>query len=198
MLETIREFAQERLNELAEASELRRAHADAFLALAETVDRDDSADEVALLNRLEADHANLRQAISFYEQQGDAGLVQRVRLAAHLAYFWWLRALQRRTRHPRGRSRHLVTFLLARAAAISGAAFLAEAQGDLERAQALHEEGLALYQELGDPEGVAGALGGLGTIARLRGDLDTARSRHQDALEAWQRAGDAAGRRCAP
>ena len=143
MLETIREFAQERLNELAEASELRRAHADAFLALAETVDRDDSADEVALLNRLEADHANLRQAISFYEQQGDAGLVQRVRLAAHLAYFWWLRGHFSEGRGILERAIATPGDIPAadRAAAISGAAFLAEAQGDLERAQVLHEEG---------------------------------------------------------
>jgi predicted ATPase/class 3 adenylate cyclase len=195
MLQTIREFARERLNELAEAGEVRRAHADAFLALAETADRDDVADEVALLNRLEADHANLRQAISFYEQQGDAGLVQRVRLAARLAYFWWLRGHFSEGRGILERAIATSGDIPAadRAAAISGAAFLAEAQGDLERAQALHEEGLALFQELGDLKGVAGALGGLGAVARQRGDLETARSRHQEALENWQDAGDSAG-----
>ena len=46
MLQTIREFARERLNELPEAPALRQAHADAFLTLAEVADRDDSADEV--------------------------------------------------------------------------------------------------------------------------------------------------------
>jgi predicted ATPase/class 3 adenylate cyclase len=195
MLQTIREFARERLNELPEAPSLRQAHADTFLTLAEVVDGDDSADEVELLNRLEADHANLRQAISFYEQQGDAGLVQRVRLAAHLAYFWWLRGHFSEGRGILERAIATPGDIPAadRAAAISGAAFLAEAQGDLERAQALHEEGLSLYQELGDVKGVAGALGGLGTIARQHGDLDSARSRHQDALGAWRRAGDAAG-----
>jgi predicted ATPase/class 3 adenylate cyclase len=195
MLQTILEFAQERLGELPEATELRRAHADAFLALAEAADKDVSADEVALLNRLEADHANLRQAISFYEQQGDAGLVQRVRLAASLAYFWWLRG---HFNEGRGILERAIATRgdipsAEYAAAISGAAFLAEAQGDLERAQALHEEALVLYQESGDMKGVAGALGGLGTIARQRGDLDTARSRHQDALDTWRRLGDAAG-----
>jgi predicted ATPase/class 3 adenylate cyclase len=195
MLQTIREFARERLNELPEAPALRQAHADAFLTLAEVADRDDSADEVGLLNRLEADHSNLRQAISFYEQQGDAGLVQRVRLAAHLAYFWWLRGHFSEGRGILERAIATPGDIPAadRAAALSGAAFLAEAQGDLERAQALHEEGLALYQKLEDMKGVAGALGGLGTIARQRGDLNAARSRHQEALEAWRRAGDAAG-----
>jgi predicted ATPase/class 3 adenylate cyclase len=195
MLQTIREFARERLNELVEAPALRQAHADAFLALAEVADRDDSTDEVELLNRLEADHANLRQAISFYEEQGDVGLVQRVRLAAHLAYFWWLRGHLSEGRGILERAIATPGDIPSadRAAAISGVAFLAEAQGDLERAKSLHEEGLALYQELGDLKGVAGALGGLGTIARQRGDLDAARSRHQEALEAWRRIGDAAG-----
>ena len=138
MLQTIREFAQERLNELAEAPALRQAHADAFLALAEAANRDDSADEVELLNRLEADHANLRQAISFYEQQGEAGLVQRVRLAASLAYFWWLRGHFSEGRGILERAIATPGDIPSadRAAAIYGAAFLAEAQGDLERAQA--------------------------------------------------------------
>ena len=59
MLETIREFAQERLHELPEANGLRQAHADTLLALAENVHPDDFSGEVDLLNRLEADHANL-------------------------------------------------------------------------------------------------------------------------------------------
>ena len=195
MLQTIQEFARERLNDLPEAPALRQAHADAFLALAEAADGDDSANEVELLNRLEADHANLRQAIGFYEQQGNAVLVQRVRLAAHLAYFWWLRGHFSEGRGILERAIATPGDIPSadRAAAISGAAFLAEAQGDLERAQTLHEEGLSLYQTLGDMKGVAGALGGLGTIARQRGDLGTAREHHQEALEAWRRAGDAAG-----
>ena len=88
MLETIREFAQERLHELPEADALRQAHADTLLALAENVNRDDFSGEVDLLNRLEADHANFRQAIAYYKSQGAAGLAKRVRLVAALAHFW--------------------------------------------------------------------------------------------------------------
>ena len=79
------------------------------------------------------------------------------------------------------------------AQAVSGAALLAEAQGDLVRAQALHEEVLALHRQSGDREGVAGDLTGLGVIARQRGDLATARTRHGEALEVWRGIGDAAG-----
>ena len=112
MLQTIREFAQERLQELPEAAELRQAHADTFLALAESADRDDPRREVDLLDRLEADHANLRQAIASLR-------AARVTLASPSAFVWRRtglflvasRALQRRTRRSSsGPSRHPVTF----------------------------------------------------------------------------------------
>ena len=70
MLETIREFALERLNELPEADALRQAHADTLLDLAETVNQEDVSAEVDLLLRLQADHANFRQAIAYYTSQG--------------------------------------------------------------------------------------------------------------------------------
>jgi predicted ATPase/class 3 adenylate cyclase len=195
MLETIREFAQERLHELPEANGLRQAHADTLLALAENVHRDDLSEEVDLLNRLEADHANFRQAIAYYTSQGAAGLAKRVRLVADLAHFW------RTHGHLAEGRRELEEAIAAEgdippaqcAPAIKGAALLAEAQGDLDGAERLNEQVLALLRETGDMAGVADALTGLGVIARQRGDLKTARSRHQEALDAWRRAGDAAG-----
>jgi predicted ATPase/class 3 adenylate cyclase len=195
MLETIREFAQERLRELPEVDVLRRAHADTLLALAENVDRNDVSGEVDLLNRLEADHANFRQAIAYYSSQGEAGLAQRVRLVAALAHFW------RTHGHLAEGRRELEEAIAAKgdispaqcAPAIKGAALLAEAQGDLDGAERLNKQVLALLRETGDLAGVADALTGLGVIARQRGDLKTARSRHQEALDAWRRVGDAAG-----
>ncbi|HEX2281849.1 MAG TPA: tetratricopeptide repeat protein [Thermomicrobiales bacterium] len=195
MLETIREFALERLNELPEADALRQVHADTLLALAENVGRDEVSGEVDLLNRLEADHANFRQAIAYYTSQGEAGLAQRVRLVAALAHFW------RTHGHLAEGRRELEAAIAAKgdippaqcAPAIKGAALLAEAQGDLDGAERLNEQVLTLQREMGDLAGVADSLTGLGVIARQRGDLKTARSRHQEALDAWRRAGDAAG-----
>ncbi|MGH2618229.1 MAG: ATP-binding protein, partial [Thermomicrobiales bacterium] len=91
MLATIREFALERMQDLPEVDDLRQAHADTFLTVAKGANWDDFAGQADLLHQLEADHANYRQAIGFYEQQGDDGLAKRLRLAAALAYFWWLR-----------------------------------------------------------------------------------------------------------
>ena len=195
MLETIREFAQERLNELPEVSELRRAHADTFLALAENAGWDDVAAHGDVLDRLEADHANFRQAIAYYESLGPAGLTERIRLVAALAHFWWTRGYVSEGR------RLLEAAIVTRgdtspthwAAAISGAALLAEAQGEFARARCLHEEALAVRRDVGDAAGIARSLTGLGVIARHQGDLETARGLQQDAFAAWTAAGDAAG-----
>jgi len=195
MLETIREFALERLQELPEVDELREAHADTYLALAESADWDQFAGQAILLDRLETDHANLRQAMSFYEQQGAAGLTKRVRLAVALGYFWGLHG---HFTEGRGVLERVITERNDMpspdlAAAISEAAFLVEAQGDLERAQSLQEEVLALHQETGDLKGVARALTSLGEIARQQGHLERARARHQEGLDAWRRVGHPAG-----
>jgi tetratricopeptide (TPR) repeat protein len=195
MLETIREFAREQLHGLPEVEDLREAHANWFLTLAETADWDDVTGQADLLDRLEADHANLRQAIAFYEARGTDGLSKRVRLVAALAHFWWIRGY-----FTEGR-RLLESAIAGRgdipsqdcSAAISGAALLAEAQGDLERAEQLHHEALAIRRETGDPKGIARSLTGLGAIARQRGDLATARSHHEEALDAWRDAADAPG-----
>jgi tetratricopeptide (TPR) repeat protein len=195
MLQTIREFAQERLNELPEAPEVRQAHADAFLAMAEEADWVDVAAHGRLLDQLEADHANFRQAIAYYESLAPAGVAERMRIAAALTHFWWIRGYF-------SEGRRVLEAAIAspgetspvdRAAAISGAALLAEAQGELERARRLHEEALAIRREAGDTSGIARSLTGLGVIARLQGDLATARALHQEVLDAWREAGDAAG-----
>jgi non-specific serine/threonine protein kinase len=69
-----------------------------------------------------------------------------------------------------------------RAKALNGAGNLAHAQGDLERAAALHQESLAVRQALGDPHSIAISLNSLANVAVDRGDYDAARALHEDNL----------------
>ena len=195
MLQTILEFAQERLHELPEADAVCQAHADTFLALADHADWDDMSQQGELLDRLEVEHANLRQAIEFYERQGERGAGQRVRLASALADFWWMRGHLTEGRKVLESAITTNGDIAAsdRAAALSGAALLAEAQWDLERARELHMEALSLHRAAGYARGTARALTGLGVIARHEGDLDSARALHQEALDVWRATGDRAG-----
>jgi predicted ATPase len=195
MLQTIHEFAAERLGELPEAEDVHRAHAQSFFTLATDADWEDLSRQGELLDRLEADHANLRRAIAFYEAQGPTGFGKCVRLGAELAYFWWIRGHLTEGRQILERALSVPGPVDPgdRAAALSGAALLAEAQWDLARARRLHEEALALHQTTGDTKGIAESLTGLGNIARQQGDLTSARALHQKALDARRTIGDEPG-----
>jgi tetratricopeptide (TPR) repeat protein len=193
MLQTIHEFAAERLLALPEVGELRQVHGDWFLALAEAADWSDPTRESEWLDRLDAELPNMRQAIEFYQDLGESGAARTMQLIGDLAYFWWVRG------HLAEGWRIVNRALAApgevgsvyRADALWGAAMLAEAQGDLEGARKFHEESLALRREIGDTDRIARSLIGLGVLARQRGDLEEARSLLQESLEAMQSAGDA-------
>jgi len=90
MLETIREYALERLTERGEAAAARRAHGDYFLDLAEHAERElHGADQVIWLDRLDEEHPNLRAALGWALEAGDADVA--LRLAGALFWFWFVR-----------------------------------------------------------------------------------------------------------
>src|SRR5215217_2338175 len=87
MLETIREYAQERLEESEAAEEIRRLHAECYLALAEEAEpRLRGPEVVTSLGRLETEHDNMRAALSWSLKSGEAELG--LRLGVALLWFW--------------------------------------------------------------------------------------------------------------
>ena len=87
MLETIREYAAERLDERGETTALRAAHARYFLVLAETAEpRLRSADQLPWLARLNTERDNLLAVLGFAIETGDADTA--VRLGAALCWYW--------------------------------------------------------------------------------------------------------------
>ena len=87
MLEPIRQYAREKLEEGGEAEEVRRQHASFFLSLTEEPElRLRGAEDVEWLERLEAEHDNLRAALSWVLERGEAELG--LRLAGALWPFW--------------------------------------------------------------------------------------------------------------
>ena len=176
MLETIREFALERLDADGEAPRLQHLHADHYLALAERESPElRGPGQAAALRRLESEHANLRAAIAWACAQGHAELA--LRLAAFLWRFWWVRGLL-------SEGRRWLSMVLAlpvegleavRATVLEGAAALAWGQADAEPAEAHAEGALELFRRIDDKRGVARALNHLGLVSQERGAYERAR-----------------------
>jgi predicted ATPase/class 3 adenylate cyclase len=193
MLETIREYAVERLQASGEAEELRERHAAHFLVLAEEAEPHTRSYETEWLGRLDAEHDNLRAALDRLEAVGETQLV--LRLAGALSEFWGIRG------HIAEGRRRLEAALAAddrpsaaRAKALNGAADLAIGEADRATLQARAEEALALHRRLGDDWGAAESLLLLGDAAADDEDFATAEELWTESLELFRQVGD---RHCA-
>jgi predicted ATPase/DNA-binding XRE family transcriptional regulator len=192
MLEMIREFGLECATARGEVETLRRQHAAYCLALAEAAPRGLWGPHQAWwLARLEADHSNLRAALTWYDTAVD-GADGLVRLAAALVRYW-----ERRGRFAEGRqwlaravARSQGAAASVRAAALTGAGMLASAQGDHALGRPLLEEGLALCRQEGDLPGIAHALVRLGVVAYREGDYRAMRALLDQSLAAARQADD--------
>ncbi|HLJ66609.1 MAG TPA: tetratricopeptide repeat protein [Chloroflexota bacterium] len=183
MLETIREYAREQLEAEGELEKAAGAHAAYLLALAEAAEpRLQGPEQEQWLARLESQHDNLRGALGWAREHGDGELG--LRLASALGRFWELRGhlTEARTWLETMLEMHADAPVGRRSAALDTAGWLAFNQADYGRAQALHEESLALRRELGDRAGIAASLHGLGTIADRHGDVDRAVALLEEAL----------------
>ncbi|HEX7310080.1 MAG TPA: BTAD domain-containing putative transcriptional regulator [Gaiellaceae bacterium] len=184
MLETIREYALEHLERSGESDELRRRHAEYFVELAETAERDVGVvDETTMHEQLEREHDNLR-AVLFWSQLVSAPNVE-LRLAAALGRFWLIRGhigegrgwLEDALHRDRGDEP------AARVKALRGVGVLALKQRDLEQAESFLEESLALARELGDEPGMARATLSLAVIAVSNSDYERAARLNEETIE---------------
>ncbi|HWE63745.1 MAG TPA: tetratricopeptide repeat protein [Chloroflexota bacterium] len=198
MLETLREYAGERLDAAAETARLRQAHAAYFLALAETAEpRLRGAEQAEWLKRLEDEHDNLRAALQWSLQPGEAEIG--LRLGAALWRFWYMHGYAAEGRRwlaqllalPDGGAQGSLAG--ARANVLGGAGTFAELQGDLAGARTLLEESLAISRDLEDTPGIAACLNALGVVADSQGDLPRATALYTESLALCRELGDSWG-----
>ncbi len=186
MLETIREYARDRLRESGERPAVRRRHRDYYVALAEEAESElTGSDQATWLARLQAEHDNLRAACAACTGE-DGGIELGLRLVGALGRF-----LQVRGHWSEGR-RLFATFLdapgggsrtAARGKTLNWAGNLAYMQGDSSQARVFHEVSLEIRRELGDEEGVAETLSNMGNVAFMQGRPDAARAFFKESLE---------------
>ena len=156
MLETIREYAAERLEASGEADELGRRHAEHFLSLAEEAEPKLRGGESSgeWVERLEEEQGNLRAALDWLEAAGERRLG--LQLAGTLSQFWYLAGHVAEGAHRLGRAlRASPESAPARAKALRAAAVMALAGGDAATGRLYAQEALAACRKLGDTEGLA-------------------------------------------
>jgi predicted ATPase/class 3 adenylate cyclase/Tfp pilus assembly protein PilF len=184
MLETLRQYAGEKLDSSAETEGYRQHHAEYFLKLAEEAEPQlTGTAQAKWYDRLETEHDNLRAAIEWAAGAAETEMAQR--LCGALGRFWWVRGQMTEGR------RWLQQVLAVRegvaievqAKALRWAGGLAWPQGDLHSAKIAFDESISLYRQLGDMAGMANVLGNLGTVAQNQGDYAGAWEMFSQSLE---------------
>jgi len=193
MLESIGDYARERLREGDNDAKLLHQHATYF---AEWVDAQQSdlsgPQQQRALNQLDLDHDNLRAALAWTRQHQASVNLQ---LCAGLWRFWLVRGYL-----SEGRG-HLAWALahttdqpsLHRAAVLNGAGALARQQMDYELAYAFYTQSLKMYRQFDHAAGIAQVLNDLGVVVTSRGDHEQARALYEESASLWRKLGHSPG-----
>ena len=184
MLEMIREYALERLAEDDDANGARRRHAEHYAAFAERAhDQLDGPAQLTALDRLEADHDNLRAALAWSLQAPDpASQAERaaigLQLVQALTYFWYQHGYATEGRLWLQRAMDVVAADggAPLAGVAHGLGVLLDEQGEPDAARQLFERSLAIWRDLGNQDKESGELNSLGIAHHHLGHTGTARA----------------------
>ena len=195
MLETIREYARERLAESDDAVRIGGAHARYFAELARRAEPHLlGAGHAMWLDLLDAERDNLRAALRWAADNGDLGLA--MAMGGSLWRFW-----QQRAHLAEGRDQ-LEPLLArpdaagptaARAAALTGVGGVAYWQGDFDRAASAYAEAMALYRGLDDPAGLADAYYNVGFVEMITHRTEAAQRLLEASLGIYDQIGERSG-----
>jgi predicted ATPase/DNA-binding CsgD family transcriptional regulator len=189
LLETIRQYGQDKLQECAEAAQVRRTHRDWYARLAEQAEAETlSCRAESVFDRLEAEHENLRAALGWSLEHQEAETAAQICAAIHR--FWLFRGYMSEGR--RFLERALSGFseqTAVRAQALNMAATLASLQDDYQTARTLAEESLQLSRELAERKQTGYALYILGRLARIEGNYAGAVTYFEESLALFRALG---------
>jgi predicted ATPase/DNA-binding CsgD family transcriptional regulator len=191
MLETIRQYGEQKLEDSGEGPRVRERHARYYLGVAERAHAGlEGREQERWLSLLEIEHDNLRAAMR-------GTLPDSARLAALMWPFWYRRGYYHEARVWLERAADAVlrqpVAASDMAAVLTGAGVLAFLQCDYVVAAERLTKARAVYEEEGDQVGLATTLQRLGSIAREEARYADARRLHSESLAIWATIGDATG-----
>jgi len=183
MLETIREFAFERLQENPGHKSLRQRHGDWYLTLAERIAADETLELQPLyIRRLDDELDNLRAARSWFHESGQRD--SEFRLLCALAEYWQVLGHMDEARgyFKAALAAGAPQSPILRARALAHASDFVRVPGTYDEARRVAEESLFLFRQAGDAAGVARALHELGETAAEEGNIDRASELFEQAI----------------
>ena len=197
LLETMRQYAFELLAEAGEETELRRQHLSCFLSLAEQADNGlQGKDQSQWFAVLDAEHDNMRAALSFALRDAETASDMGLRLSAAMGRYWWTRgflgeardwyALALSRSNPDEKSR-------AKANSLREASTIAWLQGDHAKALELCAGSVTMAKEIGDDISLAWSLDQLGLVKSALGKHIEALVHHRRSLAIFRCKGDSVG-----
>jgi len=184
MLETIQEYARERLSEMGAEEETQRLHAEYYLALVEAANPElTGAQQAAWIERLEMERDNIRAALDWSERVpggADLGL----RMAGALTLVWQVKGRlgEGRDRLAKALDRASTEHTATRAKALFAAGWMALFGGDYPAARQYCEGSLEIEREMGNLWGATLSLNGLGRAAEIERDFERAHNYYAQSL----------------
>jgi predicted ATPase/DNA-binding SARP family transcriptional activator len=189
LLETIRQYALERLTASGEAEEMRRRHAESFRTMARDAVVDPMGSVMARLEALDAEHDNMRAALSWsLEHEPDAIALP---LGAAFRWYWYYRILWSEGLGwlTRVLERSSPAVSHDRAAVVAGAGVFSAYIGDLAEARRLLDEAEAMWRQLGDRHELALTLSAYAQLLANANELDAAAARAEESVSLARESG---------
>jgi predicted ATPase/class 3 adenylate cyclase len=197
LLETVRQYALDRLLESGEGEQWRDHHLEWCIGFAERTETLlNGPDQRQWMDRLDIEHDNFRSALEWGRNNPDVEATG-LRLAGALWRFWHMRGRYM------GEGRQWLASMLSvpsnrtggaiRARALNGAGNLAFLQTDYSAANAYHHESLSIKRAMGDRAGVAISLNNLGNVSQTQADYASARILYNESLAIKRELGDRQG-----
>jgi predicted ATPase/DNA-binding SARP family transcriptional activator len=191
MLQLVREYALERLEASGRCDEVRRRHLEHFVALAEEAEPGlAGAEQAGWLTRIEDEHDNVRAALTYALESGEAALA--LRLVVGVRRFWQIHGYLAEGRQS------LRSALMAtegtqselRADALNMLGILAGEQGDFDAARVEFTAAAEEARVVGATRALSSSLVNLGNLAFFRGELGAARDLYRESIEHFEALGD--------
>lgn len=193
MLETVRQYAMERLHERGEGEDARGRHAAYYLGWTEAAEPHvRGADQDAWISRLRQEHENLIAALSWCSE-GPVDAQSGLRLAAATSFYWIWNGVEQGYRLTLAALAHDVAAAdtPARVGALCAAAHLSLFRGRYDESLDLARAALAVARRIGAPQPLAQALDEVGSALNTQGRIDEALQCHEEALALARQLGDA-------